>query len=44
MQRAAARVAALISPAMLLQQVRTDRPAVILLDLDLGISATALIW
>jgi DNA-binding NarL/FixJ family response regulator len=32
-----ARVAALISPAMLLQQVRTDRPAVILLDLDLGI-------
>jgi DNA-binding NarL/FixJ family response regulator len=31
-----ARVAALISPAMLLQQVRRDRPAVILLDLDLG--------
>jgi two-component system nitrate/nitrite response regulator NarL len=31
-----ARVAALISPAMLLQQVRTLRPGVVLLDLDLG--------
>jgi DNA-binding NarL/FixJ family response regulator len=31
-----ARVAGLISPAMLLQQVRTERPSVVLLDLDLG--------
>jgi two-component system nitrate/nitrite response regulator NarL len=31
-----ASVAALISPAMLLKQVRRDRPAVVLLDLDLG--------
>jgi two-component system nitrate/nitrite response regulator NarL len=31
-----ARVATLISPTMLLQQVRTYRPAVVLLDLDLG--------
>jgi DNA-binding NarL/FixJ family response regulator len=32
-----ARVAALISPAVLLQQVRADRPGVVLLDLDLGV-------
>jgi DNA-binding NarL/FixJ family response regulator len=31
-----ARVAALISPAVLLQQVRTLRPGAVLLDLDLG--------
>ena len=31
-----ARVAGLTSAAMLLQQVRTERPAVVLLDLDLG--------
>ena len=31
-----ARVADLINPARLLQQVRTDRPGVVLLDLDLG--------
>ena len=31
-----ARVAKLISPAMVLQQVRTHRPGVVLLDLDLG--------
>jgi DNA-binding NarL/FixJ family response regulator len=30
------RVADLTSPAMLLQQVRTERPGVVLLDLDLG--------
>jgi DNA-binding NarL/FixJ family response regulator len=32
-----ARVADLVSPAVLLQQVRTLRPTVVLLDLDLGI-------